>query len=451
MGNYKISRRNFISSAGTVFVLPLLESLIPFSTAFAQVAADPRRWVVFYMPNGTYNRPDKPLWVPPSVAPLSGSNTTDVFSPFFANYSQMTAISGLKSKARLNTVYGDDHEASLQAYITQQTSINSTVTSYDHLFADKLGKPALNLHGGDYRGDLPGDVCLSFRDGKGLRGFSNVGDLYRDLYNKVVPSSNTTPQFDSNKKSILDSSLADLNALKTRVGIKDSQKLDEFMTSLRALELKIQSTSATTVSSSAACVRPTLDPTLDTSDASNINIYTDRFKAFNEMIKIAFACDITRTVSVLFDSETTARTFVDAPSNLAYNGFNIGGGFESHIGISHSSPVSTRIPRCIVRDRILLNIIVDLANRLNSVSDPSGSKILDNTIIQAGYGIEDGNHEMWSTGVGPLLLMGGRNLISTGRHVNLSGYDMVDLIYSINTFLGAGVSSINGSTTKVPL
>ena len=155
------------------------------------------------------------------------------------------------------------------------------------------------------------------------------------------------------------------------------------------------------------------------------------------MIKIAFACDITRTVTVMVDVETSPRTYQNAPDNLAYNGYNIGGGIASHIGISHNPDnPNEKVQRCIVRDRILFNVVIDLVNKLKSSTDASGSRMLDNTIIQAGYGIEDGDHGgglgvsgarydySKTTGCGPLVIAGGRNFMSPGRHIGLAGYDL---------------------------
>lgn len=450
MSNYKFDRRKFITGAGTIFTLPLLEAMFPFSKAFAQAAADPRRYVVFYLPNGTYNREDRPLWTP-RVGTISASNTTDVFSPFSAFYGDFSVVNGMKSVARRSINNGDDHEAHAITYLTCASAITSTTSSIDQILSDRLGKKLYHLHGGDFRGDLPADPFVSYRNGQMVRGMANPGDLYRDLMGRIVTSPAPTPVA-NNDKSILDSSLADINSLKSCVGLKDQQKLDEYFTAIRELEAKIAGAPVSGGSTSAACTTPTLDPKVDTNLYTTPSLYLPRFYAFNDMIKIAFACDVSRVISIMVDSETTGRNFEPAPANLTFNGVNIGG-LSSHIAISHSATNSGQVDRVIVRDRVLLQIVMDLVSKLKSANDPSGSRILDNTIIQAGYGIVDGNHSYWwgPSDVGPMILAGGRNFASPGRSVMMSGVDMRDFYFTINNILGAKLANFQGSSRVISL
>src|SRR6185503_1724513 len=97
--NYKISRRAFITSTGAVFTLPLLESMFRHNSLWAAAVADPKRYVLFYFPNGTYNRPDKPIWMTPSDGAITAGNTSPALSPFAANYADITSINYLKNDA----------------------------------------------------------------------------------------------------------------------------------------------------------------------------------------------------------------------------------------------------------------------------------------------------------------------------------------------------------------
>ncbi len=97
MSNWKISRRHFISSSGTMLLLPLLEGFVP-SIARAAGTADPKRFVGMYMPNGTWNRPGDQVWYPPT-----GALTTDlppVLSPFSDNRSDFSVVKNIAMTAR---------------------------------------------------------------------------------------------------------------------------------------------------------------------------------------------------------------------------------------------------------------------------------------------------------------------------------------------------------------
>ncbi|HEY8270252.1 MAG TPA: DUF1552 domain-containing protein [Pseudobdellovibrionaceae bacterium] len=455
MSNFKISRRKFMSSTGMIFTIPLLESLFPLS---AEAANDPRRYVIFYFPNGTYNRSDKPIWATRDGA-LSSSNTSLALSPFSANYGDMISINYLKNDANFGLAINDDHARNAAAYLTCASSLSSSMISFENVLADKFGKAALVLSGGVTSADLPPDSYISYRNGKGNMGISNPGDLYRNLLNQVIPNAGPTPTPTptvNNGKSILDATIADLNSFMKTLGRSDKAKMEEFLTSVRALELKVASTAPTPVpapmtGSGTGCVKPTLDSNLDSANSRDAALYLPKFYAMNDMIKIAFACDITRSISVMVDTETTTRTYAKPPSSLIYNGADISGGYTSHIAISHASGLSTSgYNLAVTRDRVLMQIPMDLVNKLKSANDPSGSRILDNTIIQAGFGVQDGNHSA-SNNQRPLILAGGRNMLNLGTSRNLSSYQLKDLYYTISNKIGAGLTNFQGSSTLISL
>ena len=91
---------------------------------------------------------------------------------------------------------------------------------------------------------------------------------------------------------------------------------------------------------------------------------------------------------------------------------------------------------------------------LKRVNDPSGAPMLDNTIIQWGVGLEDGNHNtggMQTTTGHPTVLAGGKNFLGLGRFVALPNNDLSDLYFTINSKLGMGLTSFGGSTTALAL
>jgi hypothetical protein len=106
------------------------------------------------------------------------------------------------------------------------------------------------------------------------------------------------------------------------------------------------------------------------------------------------------------------------------------------------------------RDRFYASQLVYLVNALKGVTDPSGAPMLDNTIVQWGVGLEDGNHNtdgMQTTTGHPVVLAGGRNMLSLGKFVALPNNDLSDLYFTLNSKLGMGLTSFGGSTTKLTL
>ena len=61
------------------------------------------------------------------------------------------------------------------------------------------------------------------------------------------------------------------------------------------------------------------------------------------------------------------------------------------------------------RDRIHMYVVVDLINKLKAITDPSGSKVLDNTCIFGAFSTYDGEHNPAATLGQPAIVAGGKN------------------------------------------
>ena len=162
------------------------------------------------------------------------------------------------------------------------------------------------------------------------------------------------------------------------------------------------------------------------------------------MITLAFQCDLVRSVSFTFDGETCGRQNNPCPSNLLFDNADLTG--QLHIGISHYGQNPNGDEKCISRDRNYMSLFFYLLDALNQVKDPSGSPILDNTIVLAGYNVTDGQHTGAAEGT-PMVVGGGRNFMHPGNCFDLHRADMKDLFYTFSTFLQLGWSDFLGSKT----
>jgi hypothetical protein len=258
--------------------------------------------------------------------------------------------------------------------------------------------------------------------------------------------------------SILDSSLADIKDLQSKLGKTDNQKLDSYMTSVRNLETRI----FTQQSVATGCTPPGPQPeTLDNVDYDNAlsSVYNQRVQSFFDMIVLAFECDLVRSVSFAYDGEGCLRQNNQCPSNLLYENADLSPNL--HTGISHYGAVPNGDAKCISRDRNYLSLFFYLLDALKAAVDPSGSPILDNSIVLAGYNVIDGLHVNHFEGV-PLIVGGGKNLglhpgncfdlkgvsggDGTGGYGVVGGDDMKDLFYTFSTFLNLGWNNYLGSS-----
>ncbi|MBM4252151.1 MAG: DUF1552 domain-containing protein [Deltaproteobacteria bacterium] len=465
MSNFKLSRRTFISSSGTTFLLPLFPSWVA-NRATAQTARDPRRFVAFYIPNGTYNRGDTPTWYP-ATGVMNRNNLPPALAPFDAIVGDFSVLKHIKTTAADNLANANgQHVGEAVAFLTCGQNLGPQ-NSFEHQYAGKSGKAALVIQGNTAdQGDRYQNNGISYLNGRMVRGISNPGDLYRQLVGQVAVPVAPSPQpvTQNLEASIIDSSLTDLSQLRAKLGRSDQQRLDDFLAGLRELELKYRDPGssgggASSGNSSATCRPPTNQANLDSGAAAGDgSLYLARMRMFNDLITIAFACDLVRSVSVMLDVETGSRSLPAAPRELVYQGADIAGWnnhLVSHFGhfsggdFSHATPDG--IPRCITRDRFYFSVVADLIQKLKAAKDSSGSVILDNSIVLAGFGVRDGMHYMHLSQGAPMIVGGGRNFMTPGQSLDMSQFDVADMFFTFNKHLDMGLSDFQGASRFLSL
>ena len=452
MSSWKIDRRRLLTGAGAIFALPLLESL-ESKTAIASGDSDPRRFVSLYMPNGTYNVRGDAVWYP-NAGPLT-PNLPDVLSPFGGHVADFSVLMHPGCRARDSTGQAA-HVSAVTTYLSQRAatdygSSQCTVpgNSFDQMIADSTQKPLLVMSGGchtDNPDNTPYDYAdyVSYRNGQPNQPHKNPTELYQWMFANLVSMPGAPLPAAARNRSILDASLADIKDMQSKLGKNDNRKLDDYFTSVRALETKLSGTPPKTASGCAPGMAPGQglnNVDLNGSQSSN---YIARVQSFFDMIVLAFRCDLVRSVSFMFDGETCQRQNNPCPPNLLYNNASLTG--VLHTGISHygqNGPGGR--DKTISRDRMYLSLFFYLLDALKQVTDASGSTILDNTVVLQGFGVTDGQHTDAAEGV-PMVVGGGRNFMHPGNCVDLAGVDMKDLFYTFSTFLKLGWSSFQGSS-----
>jgi hypothetical protein len=464
MSNWKIDRRRFITGAGTLFTLPLLEALVP-KAARANGAADPKRFVSLYMPHGTYNQHGDAVWYPPT-GPLDPGNLPPVLSPFAANLPDFSVLKHPACWAAAggpDPWWGSGHGNAL-VWLTQTRPTNpganhSTTpgSSFDQMIAQTVNKPSLVLSCGlkwpggvDIQpnwncGNYVSFIADSSGTGQPVEPHTNPVELYNNMFAQLVSAAPpSTPQRAAARNpSILDAAVGDIKELQGRLGHSDRVKLDDYFTSVRHLETQLAGVPMPTSCGSGAHGP---DASLDNSDINgngNGTSYVKRVQAFFDMIALGFKCDLFRSVSFMYDGEVSDRRGIDCPPSLFYNGVDWTP-YDMHVGISHyGGPSGGGRDRTIGRDRLYLWLMFYLLDALKQATDPSGSRMLDNSIVLGGFLVADGNHQPGAEGT-PMVVGGGRNFMHPGNCFDLAGGDMADLFYTFSTFMGLGWSDYLG-------
>ncbi len=494
-----LTRRDVIKAGGITLALPFLEAMIP-SIAKAAGAVDPKRYVCMYIPSGTYMKPnDGAFWQPRSAGLLDSNNLPEVFRPFAGNAANFSILRGVKNSSQYQCqgITGG-HASNVSTYLTCSPYSDGgaafctlTGSSFDQLLALQKGLKAYAMSGGGYDGYHPDLVNFDYgRTVSYLNG--NQAETWLDPYklfyssglfqnydpNAVVaPAPGTAPTAApqaplspfSRNKSILDNALSAISDLKSRLGAADRRRLDDYFTGLRNLEMSVVALppppqpppnpggSPPPPNQCGGVTPPNLS--LNNEDHSgNQDDFAARMKAFCDIMILSFKCDRAQVFSLMTEYENTNRRFRNLiPGNLVYGGANVdvpGSHNEmAHWGDGGAGEETERRNRCVSRDRFYMSFVDYLMTALKNSQDPSGSSILDNTIIQFGHGLEDGNHGFGGgQAVGlPLILAGGRNMINPGNLYDLQGVDLKDLYFTLSQKFGMNISNFQGSSRIIEI
>ena len=423
-----IRRRTFLQGAGATLALPVLEAMLPAATAIAQTAvgqAKPRFVGVFY-PHGMAPG----FWEPGAEGALP-DKLPHIAESLSKLKNETTIMSGLWSKSAEppEGTTGSDHWVAA-AYLTgikprKTAGSDATVGSatIDQQIAQKIGRETL----------LP-SLQLAVEDPNSSS--SNCGEGYSCSYtnsiswtelptpeNEPVPrtsplpmelnpqvvferlfGSGSTPEQRAQRmrqsKSILDSLVAELAALRRQLGPADVQTVNQYTEEIREIERRIQ------LASKVSGDVPELDlpPGIPEQFDQHVRIHY-------KLVALAPKADITRVVTLLGARDLTGRTYQFPKGELFPNG----GTSVSFHGGSHHQDDPVQIRRYSDLNRYHLSTTAYLAEELKSIREGDGT-LLDNTVIMHGTNMGNSNqHQHYDV---PHFLIGGKNLGLRGnRHL----------------------------------
>src|SRR5271163_2311897 len=250
--NKHLSRRKMLRGLGVSLALPWLDAMTP---AFAAPRAkSPCRLLVNYVPNGIMMRD----WLPASTEP--GFALPRILQPMEPYRGQMLVIEGLAQ--HFGWPNGDgtgDHARAASTYLTgvhiRKTggSEISSGISMDQIAARQLGSRTriasleLTCEDGRMAGACDSGYSCIYSNNISWRSESTPGAPEVDpraVFQTLFGGADLNPAVRAlNRKrdsSILDWVLGETHSLETQLGPEDRNKLDEYLTSVREIELRIQ-------------------------------------------------------------------------------------------------------------------------------------------------------------------------------------------------------------------
>jgi Protein of unknown function (DUF1552) len=470
-----IDRRTMLKGIGVTMALPLLNVMMAprgYGVDAAKVVPRkvPVRFCAMYVPNGlTVNKNDKNDKNEKGVdywTPKDGSLTTlpEVLAPLDKVRNSVVVLGGMRNALPLKTA---------PVHITRPVGflcsslvdggikagkgavLNSGSASIDQVIAQHLGQvtkiPSLELSM-----DAP------------EKGFGRSGDnlVYGSHLSWSNPSTPVEPEIipkavfdrlfrsqfagDKNKPidtpsaiddhSVLDAVIENLTSFRTGLGIEDKRKLEEYATSVRELEKRLEremkSASAPRKIDPAALrslaeldqrVGKVSDVGGRRSDAPLLS------KLMMDILALAFWTDSTRICTFLWGREGSHRnfSFLDGVSG-------------AHHPISHHDNIPDKEKTYLKVCTWHIEQYAYLVNRLGELKEGADT-VLDNSMLLIGAGMRDGNrHDGQNLPI--LLAGGGGRTIKGGRHLNFPGEPLANLHCEIAARMGLQLKSFADST-----
>ena len=431
-----IDRRTLLRGAGVSLALPWLEAMSLGSKANAAGIIPPKRLCSILFPYGIAIRPDADperdwCWSPRG----SGKDYqfTNVLRPLEPFKNDLSIFHGLSHPA-CRAMNGHDTGDTFLTGTRLSTGTYRNAVSLDQFAAHHLGAQtrhgSLTLSTDGGIGPRTRSTTLSYSmKGQPVPALSQPRQIFQRLLGQDG-ASRADQALLENSGSILDLVLDQSKSLQRNLGIADRRKLDEFQSSVRDVEKRVERSQAWL-----EVPLPKVDPGTIALDA-NPEGAKDYIRAIYDLIFLAFQTDLTRIATYQIGSygPTVARTF---PAVL---------GLEPNWhGLAHAAGKKGKATELGKFDQFLAQNLAHFIRRLAETPDgETGDSLLDRTLVLYG----SSNSKTHVNKDYPLLLAGGRKLGIQHNHYLKFGEDvpMTNLFVTMLQAMGIETDRFADST-----
>jgi hypothetical protein len=438
-----LSRRRFLRGLGACIALPAFDSLAPLRLVSAPAAAAgkaPVRMAFLYVPNGT---------IPSAWWPASGTGKDfelpDTLQPLEKLRDQFQLVSGLADvSADPGRDGAGDHARAGGTFLTgvrikktAGSDIHAGV-SIDQVVANQIGHltrfSSLELSCDAVRksGDCDSGYSCAYEYNLAWRSPTqplspepNPRLVFERLFGAGSRSERVSnlKRRQQEQKSILDFVMEDAGAVERKLNGRDRQKLDQYLTSVREIEQRIERTEHMTVANPDADAPAGVPP----DSGEHIQLMFD-------MLLLAFQTDSTRVATLLMAAEGSNRPF-----------FEIGIA-EGHHNLTHHKNDPEMIAKVKQIDLWYVKHLAKFLEKMAQTKDVDGQSLLHNSMIVYGSGNADGNQHTHANL--PILLAGaGGGTLQTGRYVKVDSAPLTNLFLSMADRMGATGIERHGDST----
>lgn len=418
--------------------LPFLQSLVPVRSLRAQAGnlSAPTRMAFIYHPNGVI----QDNWNPGAPGCLAGS-LSRTLKPLDPLRRYVNVISGLEHKnANANGDGPGDHARATATFLTGAQAKKTGGSdihlgrSFDQVAADHLGVGSrfrsLEFSATNYRRS---GVCDSGYSCAYQYNFSwknertpmppqvNPSEIFKQLFGARDPRELALmEQRMSRQKSVLDTLRSDTARLNRKISSEDRGQLEEYFTSLRTVERRLQNTSFDANEVPADFEMPGGIPAA----------YSEYLDTMYDLMLLAFRTDSTRVITFLQAHDGSGRSFPEL------------GVTSGHHQLSHHKGDTDKIEDLKDIDEFYLQAFARFLEKLSKTEDGQGRTLADSCMLVYGGGIGDGNRHNHDNL--PVILAGGA--VEGNRHLHYNDEPMCNLYRTMLDKAGAPIDQFGDST-----
>ena len=398
-----LPRRTLLRGLGAAVALPMLDAMVP-ALAQSGIAAKPiPRLGYFYIPMGMDPEP----WVPKTSGKLNSlTPSLESLTPFINNVS---IISNLEIRDAHTT---GNHASSNCAFLSCVKAKRTEGSDYylgttvDQIAAKVIGTetpfPSLEL-GTDIISQVGncdnGYACVyqnSLSWSSPTTALPTEADP-RVLFERLFGDGGTPEQRKAElntNASLLDAVMDDISKRQKTLGSSDQRKVDEYLTTVREVERRIQMSQAQSeITQLPELTRPTSVP----------EDWEEHVKLMIDLQILALQSDLTRVVTFQLAREASTRTYPQI------------GVAEPHHPISHHGNDPVQLEKLAKINKYHVSLFAYMIEKMSSVTDGNGT-LFDNSTYLLGSGM--GNPDIHNHKNLPIIVASGKNSgIIGGRHI----------------------------------